>query len=587
MKKIILLMLAGMLAFASCKKDTLVIDPPPPPIDNTRNFVQVNTSVAGQVVDKNNAPVSDAMVSFGTANTMTDANGIFKFENVSVLENRAFVKIEKAGYFHGSRTFFAYANQRSNVKISLLEKTIQGTVGASGGTVATPEGVKLVFPADAVVDADGNLYTGTVQVAAQYLDPTADNISSIMPGDLRGISTDNVEEGMTTYGMVAVELLGSGGELLNVADGKTVQLTMPVGSTQTSSAPAEIPLWYFDETNGVWKEEGKATLQGNEYVGEVSHFTFWNCDISWDLIYLDGSILLDGVGLEGAYVCLSFDSGQGWINTACDITNTGGVFSGQVPTNTTLTLKVYASGYTNCGDAIHSQEIGSFTVDVTLDPINIDPATVADNSMTVTGTLVDCDNNPVTNGYAKIKLGWAEYYAYTTDGTIDYTFTYCGTATDIEISAVDLDDFTQSDAVSYTVASTIDIGQVQACITLAEYITYEFDGITYTLTEYISINDSLGQGSGEQFITGQSSNFENLSLQTLGNAVGTFGGGSMYISGSQTNPNGGTGNDISVTFSQYSEVTGETCIGTFTGDITTASGSTLPITGSFKAIREF
>ena len=207
-------MLAGMLAFASCKKDTLVIDPPTPPIDNTRNFVQVNTSVAGQVVDKNNAPVSDAMVSFGTANTMTDVNGIFKFDNVTVHENRAYVKVEKAGYFHGSRTFFAYANQRSNVKVSLLEKIIQGTVEASGGTVTTPAGVKLVFSANAVADADGNPYTGTVQVAAQYLDPSADNISSIMPGDLRGISTDNVEEGMTTYGMVVVELLGSGGELL-------------------------------------------------------------------------------------------------------------------------------------------------------------------------------------------------------------------------------------------------------------------------------------------------------------------------------------------------------------------------------------
>jgi hypothetical protein len=585
MKKIILLMLAGMLAFASCKKDTLVIDPPPPPIDNTRNFVQVNTSVAGQVVDKNNAPVSDAMVSFGTANTMTDANGIFKFENVTVLENRAFVKVEKAGYFHGSRTFFAYANQRSNVKISLLEKTIQGTVGASGGTVATPEGVKLVFPADAVVDADGNLYTGTVQVAAQYLDPTADNISSIMPGDLRGISTDNVEEGMTTYGMVAVELLGSGGELLNVADGKTVQLTMPVGSTQTSSAPAEIPLWYFDETNGVWKEEGKATLQGNEYVGEVSHFTFWNCDISWDLIYLDGSVLLEGVDLEGAYVCLSFEN-NGWESTACDVTNSSGVFSGQVPTNTTFTLNVYPASYTNCGDAIHTQEVGSFTADVTLDPINIDPATVVDNSMTVTGTLVDCDNNPVTNGYAKIKLGWAEYYAYTTDGTIDYTFTHCGTATDVEITAVDLTGFTQSDAGSFTAASTVDFGELQACISLAEYIIFDYDGTTNNMTEYVSLFDSLGNGVGYHYLYGGDANQNSFSLEAIIDGAGTFDVLSFYFS----TPNGTfiTGTDMTITVSQYSAVIGETNSGTFAGSVDDPNGGgALPITGSWKAIREF
>ena len=585
MKKIILLVLATMLVFASCKKDTLVVDPPPP-VDNTRNFVNVNTSVAGIVVDVNNAAIADATVSFGTETTTTDINGIFKFEDVNVPENRAFVAVEKAGYFHGSRTFFAYANQRSNVKISLLEKTIQGTVGASGGTVTTPEGVKLVFPANAVADASGNLYTGTVEVAAQYLDPTADNILSIMPGDLRGITTDNVEEGLTSYGMVAVELLGSGGELLNVADGKTVQLTMPISSSQNSSALTEIPLWYFDETNGVWKEEGKATLQGNEYVGEVSHFTFWNCDINWDLIYLDGNVLLDGANLEGAYVCLNFDSGQGWGNTACDVTNSGGIFSGQVPTNTTFTINIYPAGYANCGDVIYTAEIGPFTADVTIDPINIDPSAVIDNSMTVTGTLVDCDNNPVTNGYAKIKLGWAEYYAYTTDGTIDYTFTHCGTASEVEITVVDLDDYTQSDPTIYPFANSVDMGEVQACITLAEFITYEYDGMTYTLTEYVSINDSLGQGSGEQFITGQSNSQDYFSLQSTGGGIGTFTDGYIYVSGTPGNPNGGNGSGISVTFTQYSGVVGETCIGTFSGDIVTGSG-TLPITGSFKAIREF
>lgn len=584
MKKIILFVLAGMLVFASCKKDP-VIDDTPPPVDTTRTFINVSTSVAGIVTDVNNAPISDAIVTFGNETSNTDANGIFKFENVTVPENRAFVTVEKAGYFHGSRTFFAYKNQRSNVKISLLEKTIQGSVNASGGTVTTAEGVKLEFPANSVADANGNPYTGTVQVAAQYLDPTADNILSIMPGDLRGITTDNVEEGMTTYGMVAVELLGSGGELLNVADGKTVQLTMPVPSAQTSSAPAEIPLWYFDEDNGVWKEEGKATLQGSEYVGDVSHFTYWNCDINWDLIYLDGSILLEGVALEGAYVCLTFDN-NGWESSACDATNSGGVFSGQVPTNTTFTLNVYPANYSNCGDAIHTQEIGPFTDDTTLDPINIDPSTVVNNSLTVSGTLVDCDNNPVTNGYAKIKLGWAEYYAYTTDGTVDYTFTHCGTATDVEITAVDLDDFTQSDATTFTAGNTVDFGQLQACISLAEYIIYDYDGTTFTMTEYVSLFDSLGTGDGYHYLYGNDANQNSFSLEAIIDGPGTFDVISFYFS----TPNGTfiTGTDMTVTVDQYSAVIGETNSGTFTGNIDDPNGGgILPITGSWKAIREF
>ena len=581
MKKIILLMLAGVLAFASCKKDSIIVDPPVSPIDNTRNFVQVNTSLVGQVVDKDNNPISNALVSFGTESISSDENGIFSFEDVTVLENRAFVTVEKAGYFHGSRTFFAYKDQRSNVKISLLEKTIQGTVDADGGTVSTPEGVQLEFPENAVAYADGTPYTGTVQVAAQYLDPTAENIESIMPGDLRGITTDNVEEGLTTYGMVAVELLGSGGELLNVADGKTVQLTMPVGNAQLSAAPSEIPLWYFDETNGVWKEEGSATLQGDKYIGDVSHFTFWNCDINWDLIYLDGTVLLDGVILEGSTVCLSFDNG-GWSSTACDYTNSNGVFSGQVPTNTIFTINVYGPAG-NCGSsAFYTAEIGPFTADVTLDVIDLDGSAINESTLNITGSMVDCDNNPVINGYAKITVGYYTFYSYTTDGNLDFTFIHCGTLTgDVEVTFYDVNEATKSETTTYPISDDIDVGVAQACITLDEYIIYEYGGETYTMTEYIGIYDTLGTSS--QYISGSSGNQVYTNISIDGNAVGTFTGGVISIWANQISI---VGDDIDVTFTQYSEVPGEICQGTFTGELSDPTGATSTVTGSFKAIRD-
>ena len=55
-------------------------------------------------------------------------------------------------------------------------------------------------------------------------------------------------------------------------------------ASQTGIAPETINLWYFDEENGYWKEEGQAIKDGNKYVAEVTHFTWWNCDILFDAI---------------------------------------------------------------------------------------------------------------------------------------------------------------------------------------------------------------------------------------------------------------------------------------------------------------
>jgi ABC-type sulfate transport system permease subunit len=100
-----------------------------------------------------------------------------------------------------------------------------------------------------------------------------------MPGNLTGITINNEQKILQTYGMIAVEMEGSSGEALNIAGSKQATISFPIPSAMLANAPATIPLWHFDETIGVWKEEGTATKQGNAYVGVVTHFSFWNCDV--------------------------------------------------------------------------------------------------------------------------------------------------------------------------------------------------------------------------------------------------------------------------------------------------------------------
>src|SRR5262249_46667295 len=156
---------------------------------------------------------------------------------------------------------------------------VSGTVsGSGGGTVTVQGGGNVVFAGNSFVNTAGNsAYTGTVSVSTYFLNPTASNFTDIMPGTLRGISANNEETGLQSFGMMAVELTGAGGEKLQLGANKTATLTFPIPAGLQASAPATIPLWSFNDTTGLWKEEGFATKQGTNYVGSVSHFSFWNC----------------------------------------------------------------------------------------------------------------------------------------------------------------------------------------------------------------------------------------------------------------------------------------------------------------------
>ncbi len=248
---------------------------------------KVNTSIRGIVVDESKTPLSGVNVSFAGMNTATDENGWFRFNDVEVDKNRAFVKAETSGYFQGSRTFIPSENGTSLVRIMMLQKNVIGTVSASsGGELSTSSGAKVNLPANGFIDESGNAYNGIVAVSAKWLDPTHEDIAVFMPGDLLGEDAAGQEQGLESFGMMAVELTGTSGQELNLS--KNATLTFPVPASLLGAAPSTIPLWSFDEEEGIWKEEGSADLVGNEYIGQVSHFSFWNCDAPFPLVELEG-----------------------------------------------------------------------------------------------------------------------------------------------------------------------------------------------------------------------------------------------------------------------------------------------------------
>lgn len=563
----IMLPVMAILFFASCQKEVSG--------DGSNTVVlpdfetKVASSVSGFVTDENDAPVLGASVTAGTGSAITDKYGFFEIKNTQVVKNAAVVTVNKAGYFKGIKTYLAEAGKSAFFRIKMIPKTLAGTVpAATGGNVTLTNGLSISFPANAVVNASTNAaYSGNINVAAHWISPTATDLNLEMPGDLRGISTDGSLKTLTTYGMVAVELTGASGELLQIATGQKATLTMPIPSAILSNAPATIPLWSFDETKGLWKEEGQAVKSGSNYVGDVSHFSFWNCDVPANYVQFNCTVKnSDGIPISQALVKISVVGNPN--NAGYGYTDSSGYVGGAIPANAQLLLEIFP-GY-NCNTPIYSQNFSSGTTNISLGVITVN---ISLGLATVSGTVTNCTGNPVTNGFIISQINNYYYrYALSNTGSFSFTSVLCNNTANAVFIAEDLTSLQQSAPLNQTLVPGANaIGNLQACGTsIQQFISYTIDG--GAPIEFTYPTDSLGHyGNGSTAIntiygsrnapTPQS--FVNFSFTNAGIGLGsvqtleTFGSSELGTQTSQPS-------SINVNITEYGAV-GEFIAGNFTG----------------------
>lgn len=138
-------------------------------------------------------------------------------------------------------------------------------------------GASVEIPANALQDAGGKAPIGLVDVSIATIDLRS---PEQMPGDYTVRLPDGTTRVMESYGAVTVDL-NSGGTHLNLKPGMTAKVTLPVDPGQLAAGgtvPPTIPILSYDERNGVWFQEGTATLVGNAYVAHVKHFSPINTD---------------------------------------------------------------------------------------------------------------------------------------------------------------------------------------------------------------------------------------------------------------------------------------------------------------------
>jgi hypothetical protein len=559
--------LLALLITISCQKTNsdLPDDPDdqnPPPIE------YVTASISGRVLDNNNQPVNGAVVKAGTTATTSDLNGHFKLNNVLLNKDAGLVKVEKDGFFLGSRTIVVNKGVVNYVSLQLIKKTVSGTVsGSTGGNITVSGGGSIVFTGNSFVNTAGNgAYAGTVSVSTFFINPAAANFNEIMPGTLRGITMSNEETALQSFGMMAVELNGAGGEKLQLASGKTATLTFPIPTALQAQAPAIIPLWSFNDTTGLWKEEGTAIKQGTNYVGTVGHFSFWNCDYPLSRVVDFKAVIKDqnGNALYPAQVIMKIST-DSFSSVGYGYTDTTGMVSGKVPINKTIQLKIYG----RCNQVIYSQNIGPFTSNIDMGVITITAS--APSQVTVSGTVVNCTSAPVTNGFVDISIDSIHNRAAVTNGSFSITISRCsGTPTTAAITAYDVTGNQNGTATNVAVNSgTVNAGQLIACgISSSQFLNYTMNGATVS---YVPPTDSLGLvGSGNNQYTiyarRSPNNGEQVSLSFTASGTGTVPVNYLNIFTS-TNKVYSKQGTINLNITEFGPASGGYISGNFTGNV--------------------
>lgn len=269
-------------------------------------LLTISQSLHGTVLTTSNAPVPGAQVRWRSQTVITDTQGRFQFDTAGSAGDA--LQVTHAGHAPGVHRLAG--TTADNVVVVLTPHGTQQILNAAigGDVVDTSSGARVSLPAAGlVVHGSTQTASGDVTVTLTSIDPAT--TSRAMPGSYLVRSVGGEVVPIESYGAIHVSLTDSQGRRLDLAAGKQAAIRIPVTS-RSITPPATIPLLHLDEATGLWAFDGQADLKGTApawyYEGSVSHFTYWNADITLDTVYVS-SCLVDSNGQRVAQQVLHSD----------------------------------------------------------------------------------------------------------------------------------------------------------------------------------------------------------------------------------------------------------------------------------------
>lgn len=303
------------------------------------NVLLPEATVSGRVTSidgTERSGISINVLSSGTSLTSTtsDLNGGF---SVDLAANSDFVLVLTAD---------DYADQVVPVKtpesdgsifldITMIVRGRMETFSAdTDATFSGADGASVSVTAGSFVDENGAAITGNIDLTITPVDISRPAALAAFPGEFSGVLEGSGDDSpIISFGAVEFEFTQNG-QPVQLAQGQTANILIPIyidtfQDGMLISVGDSIPLWALNEATGIWEQEGTGIVvassespTGLALEATVSHFSWWNCDVSMNAAQAIVTVL--GEGLGTALVKARTNADIGWRpNTVETVTSVG------------------------------------------------------------------------------------------------------------------------------------------------------------------------------------------------------------------------------------------------------------------------
>jgi hypothetical protein len=589
-----LLVLVFVLAAAmGCRRDQIVT------IEETTLFyppvVMVNASLHGRVIDENGEGIQGLLVMMEGQTQTTGLGGFFSFNNVPMNKNGAVVRVQANGFFQASKRILTQLNSDNYITLVLTEEqpiAISGTDLSFLG-FQTLDGVHLSLSSSQdLVNSAGAVVSGTMQLSVLHFDLLTIEGNRALPGSIAAVDLLNREQALKIISAATVNLVDLTGAPVQFAGGKTATLSLPIPENMLASVPNEVPMWFLEDSTGLWREEGSAVKSSQQYSGNIKKLGTWAFGFPSDPIAISGKLVAaNGALLSNAEIWITSE------NIGCGqvFTDAVGRFAAIAPAGLPLSMFTKAA----CANTpTFLLGVLGLNTDIYLGELDVDASVY--NAVHVSGSILGCDGL-TDEGYFYFAdpTSTNNYWHYAPNGIIDLNYLSCGGS----VNTFMYNYATESvyNATFATVNDSVELGDVviETCDPAdPEFLNFNISGADYMVTTGLS---SVQLDTTTRFVW-QSGASDSLVIvfpgTTTGNYAlagnGSFSGFVTIASATTLSFSCGTCSDVVVNITEYG-LLGEYINGTFSGTMENVllnqNDVEIPlpnqfITGSFSVTRD-